>query len=143
MTDRFGDRLLLAMQRKKWNARELAKRAGVNEATVSRHLKEEKPPKHESVAKYRAALGVSHSWLAYGREDEVTPPMVETLERILGAAALERVLGVYEWPDVDIAIVDAVCADARTEAFEQGKDRPESAWRLRVTQLLRERRARR
>lgn len=126
------------MQSKGWRATDLARESGLTEGAVSRHLERTKTPRLDSVERYCKALGVGMQWLAYGREEASVPPQPK-VETMLGSAALERVLAVYEWPDVDIAIVDAVVADARTEAFASGQDRPESAWRLRVTQLLRER----
>lgn len=76
-------------------------------------------------------------------ERPLSPPDVgdrfRYVEKPVGSGALEQVLATFEWPDIDISIIDDVCKDARSEAFATGRDRPESAWKLRVIQLLRER----
>jgi len=140
---KFGDRLKLAMQKKMWTARELSAKSTMSEGAISRHLEREEAPKPDSIEKYRAALEVNSEWLAYGRGEMAVKGLTgrerEMGRLLFGSESLERALSTYEWPDVDIAIVDAVCADARGEAFSSGTDRPESAWVLRVKQLFRER----
>lgn len=142
MAQGFGARLRLAMEKKNWNARTLAEKADLEESTVSRHLEREKPPRQDSIEKYRVALGVSSEWLAYDRGDMYAATPVSTaeprVEVLLGSAALERAMALFDWPDEDFVILDAVAADARSEASAAGKDRTESMWTVRLRQLIRE-----
>lgn len=65
------------------------------------------------------------------------------IETPVGASALEAVLFSFDWPDVPIGLVDEITAALRAEAATNGgRDRSASAWRLRIGQMLRERKRR-
>lgn len=133
MSQTFGERLRAAMQAKELNQTKLATLTGIDPGAVSRHLRAEEPPSTESVRKYSEALGRSYEWLVSGREGR----RAERDAVLLGSTALEQVLAYFDWPDVEISVIDGVAADARAEASAAGRDRTESMWHLRVRQLLR------
>lgn len=122
----FGARLRALMTDRGLNQQQLAELAGIDKGAVSRHLRLEQAPSAESLSAYCRALGVSADFLVHGRNATTRTD----------ATPWDRALEAYEWPDVDIELIDDVVEQVRTEG-PQHPTRPESAWRLRIRQLLR------
>lgn len=71
--DRFINRLKKAMRDSEINARELSKRSGLSEGTVSRYLSGNMSPRVPAVGKLAEALHVDPVWLmGYDEEPDLT-----------------------------------------------------------------------
>lgn len=134
----FGSRLKEARKGRGLTAVELGELAGVSNSGISRWEQGKRAPGGVYVAKLAKALGVTERWLVSGEGPREPGPVV--VETPVGRAALETVLFVYDWPDIAIEVVDEIASSLRSEAeMNGGRERPASAWRLRIGQMLRER----
>jgi len=139
----FHERLRGSMQRKGWDQKALAREAGLSESAVSRHLERDEAPRADSLAKYAEVLGVTVSWLGWGRPEAVAaaPTAAAPGERrdVVGLEALGLVLRDYAWPaDVDMVTIDAAESAAReAAATPAGQMRSPSAWRAFLDRMVR------
>lgn len=66
----YSERLMLAQHRAGMNQSQLAERAGVSVATVSRAIAGTFVPKIETTMKLAMAAGVDAKWLAFGDDEK-------------------------------------------------------------------------
>lgn len=76
---RYIDRIKTAMKNNGLNARELSKRCGLSEASISRYLSGTMTPRVPAIAKMAAALHVDPVWLM-GYDDTSPDFSVETAQ---------------------------------------------------------------
>lgn len=81
------DKLAKAMKDNNINARELARRSGLSEATISRYLSGQMEPRATAVGKMARALHVEPVWLMCLDDIEIE---VEPIARGLNAENLDR-----------------------------------------------------
>jgi transcriptional regulator with XRE-family HTH domain len=136
----FGDRLRSVRKERGLRGVQLADLTGLDSSSISRWERNQRNPGSAELGKLAKALGVTERWLLTGE-----PPKIPTLTvggPPNGEAALEMVLAEHGvWPDdFPVALADQITATLRTEAHApEGRDRPASVWRLRLSQLVRAR----
>ncbi len=143
----FGGRLAAAMRAKPITGLALGSAADVDQGYISKlRSGERQMPNGDIVERLAMQLGVQGAWLARGTgprervESASTPTKTERIiEPPRGHAALEVVLQRIAWPEpFDVTAADKATAQARSEAFGDGSERPESTWHQRLLQLYRE-----
>lgn len=136
----FGSRLRETRKARGLRGVQLAAKSGVDGTTISRYERGERlSPEADKVTKLAKALEVNERWLLTGEGPKEPGPVV--LETPVGRSALEAVLFAYNYPaEITIEAVDDVEAALRAEALTNGgRTRSASAWRLRLSQMLKER----
>lgn len=68
----IGQRILLLLKKKRITQKELATRLNMNEATLSRYIKNEREPKIEFLVKVAKELGTTIDYLAMGKPIETS-----------------------------------------------------------------------
>lgn len=137
----FGQRLKDARTARGLRRNALAHLAGVDSSTITRWERDERQATGVLVTKLASALRVSEHWLLTGEGSRVPHDLPEEVSLPpLGKIALEHVLQAYSWPDLPMDDVLEIVATVRAEAMRlEHVDVPESAWRLRIDQLVRDR----
>lgn len=102
----WADRANAEVKRRGWSLAELARRAGVNEDALYKHLQGKvAQPRGETVAKYARALGLHEAWLRFGHG-----PRVASVPLVGFVGAGEEVVGPDTYPynggfdEVDVSL---------------------------------------
>jgi transcriptional regulator with XRE-family HTH domain len=135
----FGERLREARKARGLTALDLQERTGIDNSSISRWETGKRAPRGAYVTKLARELEVTERWLMTG--EGTRDPVKLSADPPIGPSGLESVLYSYDWPeDVPIEVADDVISALRDESRSlDGQNRPASAWKLRLRQLLRER----
>lgn len=69
----MGDRIKIALEMRNMKQKELAKRVGMTEVTISRYVTGDREPKADAIIAICNALCVSADWLLGMTQKEATP----------------------------------------------------------------------